>query len=56
MAVRRSKHQAGHVGGGAEFVEENELIQPHVGELREPVGTCLFDVGAILLGGVPGLF
>src|SRR5580658_10753806 len=56
LAPRAAGAGAGHVGGGAELVEEHQLIQPDVGKQRVPLLACSFYVRAILLGGVDGLF
>ncbi len=47
---------AGHVGLGAGFVEEHELLDRHVLEMIMPELSCGLYVRPVLLRGVQGLF
>jgi hypothetical protein len=45
-----------HLGIGAEFVEKNQIDDSRARESLEPDGAPGYDVGAIPLGGMRGLF
>ena len=47
---------AGHLGGGARLVDEDQALGIKVGLGVEPGLTLAQDVGTVLLGRVPGLF
>jgi hypothetical protein len=47
---------AGHVGRGPGFVDEDQPARVEIGLVLEPVPALGQDVGAVLLGGVRGLF
>jgi hypothetical protein len=47
---------AGHLGGGAGLVDEDQALGIKVGLGVEPSLTLAQDVGAVLLGRMPGLF
>jgi len=56
LTTRAAGTRARHVGGGAKFVEENQLFQLHLRKRLEPLIACRFDIRPILLGGEDRLF
>ena len=45
-----------HLGIGAEFVEKNQISDSRFREPAEPEGALGYNIGAIPLGGMRGLF
>ena len=56
LPARRPAPQAGHLGVGAGFVDEDELLRIEIRLGVEPGPTRLVYVGAVLLAGVRRLF
>ncbi len=56
LALRRTSTQAGHVGGRACLVNEDQPFGIELELVLEPRLAPLQDVGPVLLGGVGGLF
>jgi hypothetical protein len=48
--------QAGHLGAGAGLVDEHQRVRVEIEPPVEPRFAAAQDVGAILLGSMPGLF
>jgi len=48
--------QAGHVGPGPAFIEEDQMMRIHVGDAFPPRLTLDLHIGALLLAGVQRLF
>jgi hypothetical protein len=56
LSARGTAVGAGHIGGSPGFIDEDKPCRLEIRLGFEPIPTARQDVGAVLLGGVRGLF